>query len=208
MLRKIKVYGKLRKLLGWENGVYWADVNSTAEVGRFLVANWPHIKKHMVDQFYKVKASGYEIGEDEINDPIGHEISIVPVAIGAKKFFKSTIGKFVTGALLVATAMFFPAAFPTIGPFVAGGSTIALSTVAMGIGISLMLSGAMQLLFPVPEYPDGAGELDPESNFSFSGVQNVSRAGIPLALIYGHEVFVGSVIVSNGVDTVQVEGTA
>ena len=98
MLRKIKVYGRLRKLLGWENGVYWADVNSTAEVGRFLVANWPNVKKHMVDQFYKIKASGHEIGEEDLHNPIGQEISIVPVAVGAinfKKFFSSGIGKFI-----------------------------------------------------------------------------------------------------------------
>lgn len=199
MLRKIKVYGKLRKLLGWENGVYWADVNSTAEVGRFLVANWPHVKKHMIDQFYKVKAGGYEIGEDEIYDPIGQEISIIPIAIGAKKFFSSGIGKFIAGALIVAAVIIAP-------PLAIGALNI--SSIAMGIGVSLMLSGVIQMLSPQPEYPEGAGEIDPESNFSFSGIQNVSRAGIPLALIYGHEVFVGSVIVSNGVDTVQIEGTA
>ena len=205
MLRKIKVYGKLRKLLGWENGVYWADVNSTAEVGRFLVANWPHVKKHMIDQFYKVKAGGYEIGEDEIYDPIGQEISIIPIAIGAKKFFSSGIGKFIAGALIVAAVVFVPAAFPVL---TIGAGTLATGSIALGIGVSLMLSGVIQMLSPQPEYPEGAGEIDPQSNFSFSGVQNVSRAGIPLSLIYGHEVFVGSVIVSNGIDTVQVKGTA
>ena len=209
MLRKIKVYGKLRKLLGWENGVYWADVNSTAEVGRFLVANWPHVKKHMIDQFYKVKAGGYEIGEDEIYDPIGQEISIIPIAIGAKKFFSSGIGKFITGAIIVgvviATGGFGGLAIPAL---YAGGTSIAVGTIAMGIGVSLMLSGVIQMLSPQPEYPEGAGEIDPQSNFSFSGVQNVSRAGIPLSLVYGHEVFIGSVVVSNGVDTAQVKGTA
>lgn len=212
MLRKIKVYGRLRKLLGWENGVYWADVNSTAEVGRFLVANWPHVKKHMVSQFYKVKASGHDIGEEEIYNPIGQEISIVPVAVGAlnfKKFFKSPLGKFITGAIIVgvviATGGFGGIA---LGPLYAGGATIGLGTIAAGIGISLMLGGVLQMLSPQDEYPDGAGEMDPQSNFSFSGVQNVSRAGIPLALVYGHEVFIGSVVVSNGVDTAQVKGTA
>jgi len=205
MLRKIKVYGKLRKLLGWENGVYWADVNSTAEVGRFLVANWPHVKKHMIDQFYKVKAGGYEIGEDEIYDPIGQEISIIPIAIGAKKFFSSGIGKFIAGALIVAAVIFVPAAFPVL---TIGAGTLATGSIALGIGVSLMLSGVIQMLSPQPEYPEGAGEIDPQSNFSFSGVQNVSRAGIPLSLVYGHEVFIGSVVVSNGVDTAQVKGTA
>jgi len=211
MLRKIKVYGRLRKLLGWENGVYWADVNSTAEVGRFLVANWPNVKKHMVDQFYKIKTSGHEIGEEDLHNPIGQEISIVPVAVGAinfKKFFKSGLGKFITGiaivGLVVATGGLYGAAIPLTA---FGGTSIALGTVVAGIGISLALGGVLQMLTPVPEEPEGAS-MDPQSNFSFSGVQNVSRAGIPLSLVYGHEVFVGSVVVNNGVDTVQVKGTA
>ena len=218
MLRKIKVYGRLRKLLGWENGVYWADVNSTAEVGRFIVANWPQVKKHMVSQLYKVKASGHDIGEEEINNPIGQEISIVPVAVGAGffkslrkkvgRFFRSGVGKFVTGALIVgvviATGGFGAGAIGTCG---LGAGSIGRGTIAAGIGVSLMLGGVVQMLTPVPEPPEGA-EMDPQSNFSFSGVQNVSRSGIPVSLVYGHEVFVGSVVVSNGVDTAQVKGTA
>ena len=43
------------------------------------------------------------------------------------------------------------------------------------------------------------------SNYSFTGLTNVSRAGVPVNLVYG-EILVGSIVVSNGVDTVQVEG--
>jgi predicted phage tail protein len=53
----------------------------------------------------------------------------------------------------------------------------------------------------------GESGLDPQSNYSFSGVQNVSRSGVPVNLIFG-EIFSGSVIVSAGIDTVQVKGTA
>lgn len=210
MLRKIKVYGRLRKLLGWENGVYWADVNSTVEVGRFLVANWPHVKKHMVSQFYKVKASGHEIGEEDLHNPIGHEISIVPVAVGAINFKKlwKRAKKFIVGAAIVGLVfatggLGFSFATGITGWAAAGFWTKA----AVYIGASLMLSGVSDMLTPVPEQPEGA-EMDPQSNFSFSGVQNVSRAGIPVSCVYGHEVFIGSVVVSNGVDTAQVKGTA
>ena len=44
-------------------------------------------------------------------------------------------------------------------------------------------------------------------NFSFSGVQNTSRAGTALPVIYG-EIFAGSLVVSAGIDTVQIKGTA
>ena len=203
MLRKIKVYGRLRKLLGWENGVYWADVNSTVEVGRFLVANWPHVKKHMVSQFYKVKASGHEIGEEDLNNPIGQEISIVPVAVGAfnfKKFWRRA-KKIIIGAAIVGVVV---ATGGLAGGWAAAGFW---AKAGVYIGASLALSGVAEMLTPVPEQPEGA-EMDPQSNFSFSGVQNVSRAGIPVSCVYGHEVFIGSVVVSNGIDTAQVRGTA
>ena len=44
-------------------------------------------------------------------------------------------------------------------------------------------------------------------NFSFSGIQNTSRAGVAIPIIYG-EIFSGSLVVSAGIDTVQIRGTA
>ena len=214
MLRKIKVYGALRKFLNWETGTFLADISNVAEVGRFLVANWPDIEKHMQDQHYKIFVGNYNVSEEELNLPIGQteEIRIVPVAVGAGGFLKSPIGKIVAGAALigltVATGGFGGAmVFGT-----AGGTGAALSwgSVAMGIGTSLALGGVSQMLTPTPDIPTFSGNdsaLDPQSNYSFSGVQNVSRSGVPVNLIFG-EIFTGSVIVSAGIDTAQVTGTA
>tara|TARA_R100001082_G_scaffold57932_2_gene31994 strand:- start:1068 stop:1811 length:744 start_codon:yes stop_codon:yes gene_type:complete len=247
MLRKIKVYGTLKKFLDWETGTFLADISNVAEVGRFLVANWPSVEKHMQDQHYKIFVGNYNIGEEELNYPIGQteEIRIVPVAIGArgaartfgkavggavrsvgktvknvgravKSVVSSPVGKVVTGAALIGLGGITGGA--TIG--LLGAGTVPVSTVLGGIGASLALGGVSQMLTPTPELPvigsslvssvnDPAGiaALDPQSNYSFSGVQNVSRAGIPVSLIFG-EIFTGSVIVSAGVDTVQVKGTA
>ena len=209
MLRKIKVYGALRKFLNWETGTFLADISNVAEVGRFLVANWPDIEKHMQDQHYKVFVGNYNLGEEELNYPIGdsEEIRIVPVAVGAGGFFKSTIGKIVIGAALIAAPMLAPALFPT---FAVGAGTISLGAISTSIGISLALGGVSQMLTPTPDIPTFSGNdstLDPQSNYSFSGVQNVSRSSVPVNLIFG-EIFSGSVIVSAGIDTVQVKGTA
>ena len=207
MLRKIKVYGALRKFLNWETGTFLADISNVAEVGRFLVANWPDIEKHMQDQHYKVFVGNYNVSEEELNYPIGQteEIRIVPVAVGAGGFFKSSIGKIVIGAALIAAPMLAPALFPT---FAAG--TISLGAISTSIGISLALGGVSQMLTPTPDIPTFSGNdstLDPQSNYSFSGVQNVSRSGVPVNLIFG-EIFTGSVIVSAGIDTIQFKGTA
>ncbi len=211
MLRKIKVYGALKKFLDWETGTFLADISNVAEVGRFLVANWPDIEKHMQDQHYKIFVGNYNLGEEELNYPIGQteEIRIVPVAVGAGGFFRSPIGKIITGAALIAAPFLAPALAKTA---ILGTTLGAIST---GIGVSLVLGGVSQMLTPTPDIPTfssvndpaGVAALDPQSNYSFSGVQNVSRAGVPVNLIFG-EIFTGSVIISAGVDTVQVKGTA
>jgi predicted phage tail protein len=46
-------------------------------------------------------------------------------------------------------------------------------------------------------------QLDPQKSYSFSGVQNTSRQGVPVPIIYG-ETICGSVVISAGIDTVQV----
>ena len=206
MLRKIKVYGALRKFLNWETGTFLADISNVAEVGRFLVANWPDIEKHMQDQHYKIFVGNYNLGKEELNYPIGdsEEIRIVPVAVGAGGFFKSSIGKIVIGAALIAA----PYLAPTLAATAIGATTI--GAISTSIGISLALGGVSQMLTPTPDIPTFSGNdsaLDPQSNYSFSGVQNVSRSGIPVNLIFG-EIFTGSVIVSAGIDTAQVTGTA
>ena len=204
MLKRIKVYGRLARFLGFRT--FLADVNSAGEAMRFLLANWPELEKHISGQVYKVKVGEYDIGEDELNDPSGcQDIKIIPVATGSRDFFDSTIGKFVIAAAFIAAPMLAPALFPT---FAVGAGTISLGAISTGIGISFALSGASQLLFPPPAPPNIASINNPSNqNFAFSGIQQVSRVGTALPLAFG-QVFCGSIVVSAGVDTVQVEGQA
>ena len=67
-----------------------------------------------------------------------------------------------------------------------------------------MLGGTAQLLSPTPQVPDF--DSDPRNNadnFSFSGVQNVSREGIPVPVAYG-EVITGSVVISAGLNVEEI----
>ena len=201
MLKRIKVYGRLAKFLGFRT--FLADVNSAGEAMRFLLANWPALEKHISGQVYKVKVGEYDIGEDELKDPSGcQDIKIIPVATGSSDFLDSTIGKFVIAAAFIAA--------PYLAPALAGtaiGATT-LGAISTSIGISFALSGASQLLFPPPAPPNIASINNPSNqNFAFSGIQQVSRVGTALPLAFG-QVFCGSIVVSAGVDTVQVEGQA
>ena len=80
----------------------------------------------------------------------------------------------------------------------------ALSKGLFGVGASLLLGGVSQMLFPIPEPKDFSNEEDPRISFNFSGVQNVSRAGVSHPIVYG-EIITGSVVISGAVDTQQVQ---
>ena len=88
----------------------------------------------------------------------------------------------------------------------AGGAGLKFATAAgtftSAIGASMVLSGVSGLLTPIPTIPEN--EQDPRLSFSFSGIQNTSRAGVAVPLIYG-ETISGSVTISAGIDTNQVE---
>jgi predicted phage tail protein len=192
MLRKIKLYGKLAKFIG--HRVLEADVATAAEAVRFLVANWPEVERHMADQHYRVSIGTYDIDLDELHHPAGAApISFVPVVAGA-----GAVGRILIGVALIAAAFFTGGA--TIG-LLGLAAPVAVSTVLAGVGITLILGGVAQLLTPTPKISQDEG--DPRKSFSFSGIQNTNRAGVPVPVIYG-ETLTGSVVISAGIDIVQV----
>jgi predicted phage tail protein len=195
MLRKIKLYGALAKFIG--HRVLEADVATAAEAVRFLLANWPELEAHMNDQHYRVSIGTYDLDLEELHHPAGQApISFVPVVAGA-----GAVGRIILGVALIALAFasgagFFGAAF---------AKNIGLFAFAKGIGASLALGGVAQLLTPTPTVPQGLdSQDDPRKSYSFSGIQNTSRQGVPVPIVYG-ETIVGSVVISAGIDTVQVQ---
>jgi predicted phage tail protein len=202
MLRKIKLYGKLAKFIG--HRVLEADVATAAEAVRFLLANWPELEAHMSDQHYRVSIGTYDLELEELHHPAGQApISFVPVVAGA-----GAVGRIIAGIALIALAIALPGiglAAGAKGAAVIFGTTF--SSISLGIGfagLSLVLGGVAQLLTPTPKVAQGADKQDdPRKSYSFSGIQNTSRAGTPVPIVYG-ETVVGSVVISAGIDTVQV----
>ena len=198
-LKKIKVYGRLRKFLG--QSYFEAAVNSPKQAFHFLIANFPEVENHMMNQFYKIKMGGMDITEDLLNLQSDEDIQIIPIAIGAKGAIVG--GLFLGGgaAAAAATTGFFATA-------IGGIAATALTT----IGTNMLINEATNLLMPRQDIPSGVmadsfSQNDPTfQSFGFGSIQNVSRAGVPIPIIYG-EVFTGSVVISSGVDTVQAEGT-
>jgi predicted phage tail protein len=190
MLCKIKLYGALAKFIGQR--VLEADVATAAEAVRFLLANWPELEAHMNDQHYRVSVGKYDLAAEELHHPAGAApISFVPVVSGA-----GAVGRIIAGVALLAAAIFIPGFAAWAGP-----TAYAL---IIGVGSSLVLGGVAQLLTPTPKVAQGLDtQDDPRKSYSFSGIQNTSRQGVPVPIVYG-ETVVGSVVISAGIDTVQV----
>jgi predicted phage tail protein len=200
MLRKVKLYGELAEFVGHKE--LDAVVKNAADAIRFLISNFPKLEAHMNTRYYQVLIGDYDIDETEIHNPIGNEdISIVPVISGAG----GGLGKTLLGIALIGIAIAAPGAgFLAGGGFGFGavGGGFSIGALAGNIGIGLTLMGVSEMLFPQtkPEMP----EDDPRISFSFSGVQNTSRAGTSHPIVYG-EVVTGSVVISAGIDTDQVQ---
>ena len=201
MLRTVRLYGELAEFVGHKE--LDAVITCTGDAIRFLITNFPGLEAHMADRYYQVLIDDYEIGEEDIHNPIGQsDISIVPVIIGAGGGAK----KFLLGAALIGTTFLTGGAFIAQVPLINAGQLAFTGGLAKGafyVGAALILSGVQDMLFPLPQPQEFNNEQDPRISFSFSGVQNTSRAGTSHPIVYG-EIVTGSVVISAGIDTNQV----
>ena len=198
-LRKLTVYGRLRQFLGQSQ--FEVAVNNPRQAFAFLIANFPEVENHMTNQLYKVKMGDLEITDDLLELRGNGDIKIIPIAVGAKGI---VIGGLLTagGAAVGSTLL---------------GSTLLATVVSSGltaVGTSMLIDGVTSIIAPTPQVPnlnaaDSLSDNDPnvQANFGFNSITNTTRAGVPVPIIYG-EVFTGSIVISSGIDTVQVEGTA
>lgn len=199
MLRKVKLYGELAKFLGQKT--LEAEVHSAAQAIRFLVVNFPQLEAHMADRYYKVSVGSWEIKKEEIHYPNGQEdIKIVPIVGGEGG--RQGVGRFLIGAVLIGAAIAFPGATLGAGGFTKAVGYSSFQAVVGNIGIALALGGLSQMLTPVENIKEE--EQDPRRSFNFSGIQNTSRAGVPVPVIYG-QTMVGSIVISANIENEQVE---
>ena len=198
MLRKIKLYGKLAEFIGHKEFEVQADTISKAV--SFLLTNFPEIETYMSPRYYQVKVGDYSIDKDELNYPVGKkDIHFIPVITGSGK----GLGKVFLGAALIGAAFLTGGSTLSLG-FAGFSGGVGLSAAVGNIGIALVLTGVSDMLFPLPKPQKFSSEEDPRLSFNFSGLQNTSRAGTPVPIVYG-EIFTGSVVISAAVDTNQVD---
>ena len=206
-LKKIKVYGKLKDFLG--QSTFEAAVKTPQQAINFLRANFVGIEKHMNNQLYKIKIGGTSVDGELLNMSASGDIQIIPVAIGAKGFFRGITNVFKGAVNLVtdvvsSTVNFVANNALTIGATLFSGGIGGLLTT---IGTSLIIDGVTSLLSPSRPVSSSSsvGDTDPavRGSYNFNGIQNISSSGVPIPILYGL-VFSGSIIVSSSVDTAQI----
>lgn len=190
MLTKIKVYGVLRKYVG--KSEFKADINNPNEAFSFLHSNFKGLEKHMAEQIYCVRVGDKVIEQNEMLLETDKEIKIIPVVHGT--FFWVVVG---LGIKWAAKEYI---------------KNVIVNYVVTYIALSMIQKGINDMIAPqedTQQQQSKQDSLDPSAlatNYSFTGLTNISNAGVPVNLAYG-EILVGSIVVSNGLDTVQVRGS-
>tara|TARA_B100002019_G_scaffold42616_1_gene35689 strand:+ start:14711 stop:15361 length:651 start_codon:yes stop_codon:yes gene_type:complete len=216
-MKVVKVYGKLRELLG--QCKFELNVSTPAQAFKALLINFPQLERFILDSekdgvAYRMMVGRHHIGEDNFGDialPFSDRevFSIAPVIVGAGGGF----GRIALGIGLIGASFLFPGAglFGTSGLFGAGQAIVGVSSVGVlqaaavgtalsAVGAGLVLTGAAQLLSPTPQ-SQSLKEQEQLESFTFSGIVNVSRQGIPVPVVLGRA-YAGSVVISSGLDVV------
>jgi predicted phage tail protein len=167
MYTTIYLHGSLRKKYGKE---FRCVAHSTKDCVRFLEVNFKDFRQFILDEtgkgtFFKVRHGNYEIGEDELSDPIVKDKSVHITALpsGAGK-----VGKIILGTALIAGGLIF------------SGGLLGLSAVQLIVtGSLLLVSGLMGLK------PKNDADKENEKSFIFSGVSNTAEIGQRIYVVYG-----------------------
>jgi predicted phage tail protein len=236
-LKKIKVYGTLRKILG--KSYFEAAVKSPRDAIKFLVCNFPFVEKHLNEQMYKIKMNGVQIWQEDLALSGQGDIQLIPIATGsgflpALFITGAKAAAAVGGAIVTGTA----AAAAAAASAVVAGATAVVSAIASGAGavyaaavalseagfignlatnllVNTAIDGVVSLLTPdqTIDLPQSlSAQSDPESADSFvsagfNQIQNVAVSGGAVPIIYG-EVFTGSIVISASTDVQQIKGEA
>lgn len=186
MLTTVYLDGPLGKRFGkkWE-----LDCETPGEALRLIEVNMPGMRDFIRDNLakydnYKVVCT-YENGRTEAldNDTLKtarrpSTIRFVPVLKG-----RNAGARIVAGVALLVVAYFLPPAY------------VGAAAMLGGIGASLVIGGVVQLLTPQPKTPDQDERKDKTSHY-YDGPTNTTMQGVPVQLIYGQRVLVGSHVIS------------
>ena len=184
-LTTIKLHGWLGKKYGKTFKLY---VNNVREAVDLLSAQIKGFRQDIIknSRCYRVLVQNEAKGPDELFDSAtGKCIRIIPVVAGS-----GNMAKIVVGAVLI---------FMT-----AGAATGTVAAAISGIGWSLVIGGAMGLIFGTAKASTGESNSESKTSYLFSGTVNTTGQGNQVPLAYGGPIQIGSQVISAGVSTVTI----
>jgi predicted phage tail protein len=229
-MKVVKVYGALRKKLGQCR--FQFDVDTPAQALKALCVNFPGLDKWLIDSEQDGVGYRVTVGKEKITTEGSMALvmpwserevfSITPVIAGAG----GGTGQILAGVGLVAFAILTAGAgagflglgagltgTAATGPLAAGFAVQSgfvlgsAASIAIGtIGAGLLFTGIAQAISPSPVQSTSTFERGREAakmeSFTFSGIVNTAKQGLPVPIAYGR-VFVGSAVLSSGLDVDQ-----
>ena len=188
-LTEVRLHGALGARFGRS---HFFDVQSPAEAIRALCFQIRGFKRYLAEEHslpgYRVFAGSEGLTAEQLQMRTSRKVlRIVPAVAGA-----GGVAKIIAGVILVIVG----AILSYFG--------FGIGAPLMKMGVSLIISGAVDLIFAPPK-PPPTGTQEAANNqpsYSFNGAVNTSGQGNPVPVLYGR-LRVGSQVISAGIVTEQ-----
>lgn len=181
---KIKFYGALKKF----GSEFNLDVKDTAEAMRALTIQIPGLRAFFNSGMFRVRIGKQYIDSRYVEKGLfyklkdGMMVHFTPIVGGAKR---AGVFSIIAGVVLMIVSIW------------TGGYTFAM-------GLSMVIGGISQALTKMPDMPGKGNDVAKKQSTSFSNLSNMAAQGRPVPLAYGR-IRTGSLIISQGVETIDVE---
>lgn len=191
----VRFYGSLKQF----GSEFRLDCKTPAEVVQALTSQIPKLRQFIQQGLFTVRVGRDYFDNRYLEKGLSQKLkddSVVHFSPTLKGSKRGGLFGVITGVALIAGAL-------ALGPL--GFSVIGANAAWMvgGLGASLLLGGVAQMLTKMPSMSTGK-DADKKQSTSFSNLSNMAAQGRPMPLAYGR-IRVGSLIISQGVETMDVE---
>lgn len=191
----VRFYGSLKQF----GSDFRLDCKTPAEVIHALTSQIPKLRQFIQQGLFTVRVGRDYFDNRYLEKGLSQKLKddaivhFTPTLKGSKR---GGLFGVITGVALIAGAL-------ALGPL--GFSVIGANAAWMvgGLGASLLLGGVAQMLTKMPSMSTGK-DADKKQSTSFSNLSNMAAQGRPMPIAYGR-IRVGSLIISQGVETMDIE---
>jgi len=204
-MTEIVLHGELANEFG---GPFNFHVESPSEAIRALCSQLKGFENHLREGLYRIRKGDIETGFDQTLPMMAiglgrtKQLHIIPELSGGKK----GVGKVLLGIALIGATLIIPG-MQTVGiglmkglaqtAFSVFGTGVTFGHIAM-FGASLALGGVAMMMTPTPEVGN-YGDREEQSSFMFNGPENRAEQGTVIPVVYGDDVWAGSVVVHTSI---------